>query len=226
MPAKTPAVKGTAGYVPPGSMFLNHANASPDTTGSGRIEKIDRFHHQVWHFTDADSADLWANPPAGLVACAFQQNWNDSVATAVTMNANRQVRFNGTGNDNSIGHLHTWSAGGKFRATGTDNPPSSKGTAGWVSPGLAMYRGEHAAAPVERLDVKAFLGLRHRVYYFPDIDNSDTWAIPNGNRVITLAWQPKGLTDQVIPAMNASDEMMFYSNGTDAAGWVHVWTRG
>lgn len=225
MAAEVPVTKGTAGYVPPGFVYANHAAAVPDTVTSGRIVGLAGLRHTVHYFSDIDTTELWTSPPAGLVACALQPADSDATVGNATMNAARQVLF--TTGTNQRGWLHCLSRGGKARAAGTDVPPITKGTAQWLDPDLAIRRNDHAAVPNTLANTRSIgrLGLKMHVRYFENIDDTDTYALAYGERVVAVAWQANTTSDSVMPYF-VNNTITFYSGAADNEGWLWYWTRG
>jgi hypothetical protein len=225
MAAEVPVTKGTAGYVPPGFVYANHASNAPDTVASGRIVGLAGLRHTVHYFSDIDSLELWTTPPAGLLAVALQPADADATVGNATINAARQVVF--TVGNNQRGWLHCLSRGGKVRAAGTDVPPITKGTAQWLNPNLSIRRNEHAAVPDTVANTRNTykLGLKMHVRYFDGIDDTDTYALTYGKRVVAVAWQANTISDPVMPYF-VNDTVTFFSGAADNEGWLWYWTRG
>jgi len=95
---ETPVQKGTAGYVPPGSLFLSHRAAVPNTLTSGRLVRKEGLKRQSYPFTLGSTSDRWVSQTGrlcpGIVAVAWQPA-GGSDAVAVTQDADGDVIFTG-----------------------------------------------------------------------------------------------------------------------------------
>lgn len=233
--ARTPATKGTAGWVPPGTIYLNDAGAAPDTlTGAPaerRICKTAGLRHERWYFSDVDQSELWTTPPAGVVAFAIHVLQNEATIPAISMNASRQMLASTASNARAI--VHTWSRGAKSRGTGTNVPPVSKGTTGYLAPGGAMLVSLHDSGVADPLAqtipfrATSDGALQHVVLYFEDIDGtaSDTWTpaarvIP---RIVDWGWQGVEIGDDLQVAWSSTAATFF--GAADSDGWLHLWLR-
>ena len=227
MAARTPVTKGTAGYCPPGSIYLSHANASPDPLGQTpvRLARTAGLRHQRWYFSDVDTAELWTTPPAGVVAIAFQIKADfGGTPTAITMNAARQA-LAGTASNIPM-WVHTWSRGSKSRSTGTNVPPVRKGTSGFVHPDNCLLMSDHDTGGSDPLSTGRFSGraqaLRHQAFYFDDFDSSDTWDVAYPESSVDWAWQPVAAADNGFFTLDHTDGFTNFGDA-NCNGWLHVW---
>lgn len=226
MAAEVPVAKGTAGYVPPGFVFANHPSASPNTLTQNKIVGVAGMRHTVHYFSDIDSSELWTSLPSGTVAIALQPADSDATVPCATLNASRQVVFPTA--TNLRGWLHVLSRGSTTRATGTDVPPITRGTAQWLDPYRAIRRNEQAAVPDTVANTRNVgkLGLKMHVRFFDGIDDTDTYALAHGSKVIAVAWQANTTSDPVMPYIVNGSGVTFFTGSSDCEGWLWYWTRG
>ena len=105
--------------------------------------------------------------------------------------------------------------------------PVSVGTAGYVDPVRGLYVGP-LADDEQYLDEGSYITHRrqlvHRVLYFADIDDGDTWAsgIPN---ILACAWQGNDAAadnDVVQATAAASGTVTFRAEASNSKGWLHL----
>lgn len=230
MAAVVPATKGTAGWVAPGYMYLSDAGVTPDTLTNRRPVPFAGLRHERWYFADLDNTELWTTPPAGMVALGVQIGSNVATIAAVSMNASRQMLVSTA--SNSAGYVHTWSRGGKVRGTGTNVPPVSKGTSGYVRPGRTMLITDQDNGGSDPLTTGRYAAtsdgaLDHVVLFFTGVDASanDTWT-PTARvvpRIVDYCWQGVEIGDDV--QLTFSTTAMTFWGAADARGWLHLWLR-
>ena len=225
MAALLPAQKGTAGYVPPGSIYVNHASNTPNTLTAGRIEPVSGLRHQVWFFDDVDNNQDWIQCP-GVVAVAFwHDDFSEGSAPAPTLRVNRNIRFNSPSNDQQ-GWLHTWSKGQRvLRGTGTnENPVTKSSSALWAEPGRSIrFRGPNGGDAISLGHYVSLFNLRHSIFFFTGISVEDEWQSPPP-QMASLAWQPNTTSDECQILFDGS-KVIFYVSGAATSGWLHCWSR-
>jgi len=222
MASVVPATKGTSGYVPPGSMYVNHASNTPNTLTAGRIEPVSGLRHQVWFFDDVDNNQDWLSCP-GVVAVAF---WHDDasedLASAPTLRATRAIRFNAANNDQR-GWLHTWSKGQRVLRTGTnENPVTKAGSSLWAEPGRSIRFHSLLGTVASGHYVSPF-NLRHSIFFFSGLASSDSWESPPP-QLASLAWQPNTTIDECQVVFDGTN-VGFYLSGAATSGWLHCWSK-
>jgi hypothetical protein len=229
MAAVVPAVKGDAGWLPPGAIYANHASASPNNITGGKVVRTAGLRHERWYFSDLDNTELWASPPAGVLAYAVQILADQAVVPVVTMNASRQMLV-GT-QSNTKGIVHTWSRGAAARASGTNVPPVSKGTAGYLTPGKTMLVTDQDSGLSDPLSTGSFRAtgqdsLRHIAPYFTSVvGGTDTWTPPAHivPKIVDWAWQPLQTADDMQIAWSTTEAAFF--GAAAGNGWLHLWLR-
>jgi hypothetical protein len=230
MAAVVPATKGTLGWIPPGTIVRNDAGASPNSLANMRVVPTAGLRHERWFFTDLDNAELWAKPPAGVIAFAIQMLSDEANIQAVSMNASRQMLVSASvGNGQAI--VHTWSRGGAARASGTDVPPVSKGTAGFLNPAKTMLITDQDSGLSDPLTTGRFSAtsqgaLRHVVLYFTGVvGGTDTWTPPAHivPKIVDYAWQGAEIADDMQIAWSSTAAAFF--GAAVGEGWLHLWLR-
>lgn len=110
-------------------------------------------------------------------------------------------------------------------------PAASAATSGFVEPNHGLYGGVNAvdAALITNGTHQANRsGLRHRAFYFADIDNTDTWT-SGLTTIVAVAWQPDQADTDLVGATlttAATGVVTFAATNANSNGWLHVWTRG
>jgi len=108
-------------------------------------------------------------------------------------------------------------------------PITNPSTSGYVDPHRGFFDG--AIATDFLTDSSAALGLeglRHQVFFFDNIDNTDTW-ISGIRQIRFVAWQgDRAATDLAFVALtnSAFGILTFTTGGNDRRGWLHVFSGG
>jgi hypothetical protein len=127
--------------------------------------------------------------------------------------------------------VHTWSRGGAARASGTDVPPVSKGTAGFLNPAKTMLITDQDSGLSDPLTTGRFSAtsqgaLRHVVLYFTGVvGGTDTWTPPAHivPKIVDYAWQGAEIADDMQIAWSSTAAAFF--GAAVGEGWLHLWLR-
>lgn len=104
--------------------------------------------------------------------------------------------------------------------------PSAIGASSIVGdPDLMIPHYTEATTDTPTAIIPAF-GLRHRTFYFDDIDTDDTWASGIA-QIVSLAWSPETATTSCNVSISsfAAGTVALKGSTTDVKGTLHVWTR-
>jgi len=110
-------------------------------------------------------------------------------------------------------------------------PVTTTTTAGYVVPALGVYGGVNAvnaALITNGTHTANRLGLKMGIYYFSDVDDTDTWTsnIPN---IVAVAWQAdQANTDKVGASLTtaATGVITFDCENANSNGWLWVLSQG
>lgn len=118
---ETPAAKGSPGYCPPGTIFMNHKSDTPNTLTGGRRVNTSSLRFQVFPVTlTGDATDRWKCTTGtrgtdilcpGIVAIAWQceaPNTDNTDWVAATLDAAGDVILTSFNADVTTGWLWVW----------------------------------------------------------------------------------------------------------------------
>jgi hypothetical protein len=95
----TPVSKGTAGWLQPGRIYVNHRSASPDTLANGKITSTHGLRLRVIPFEAADT-DIYTATSTGKLPGLVSVAWQPAAGSdgcAVTLNAAGDVLWSAGG---------------------------------------------------------------------------------------------------------------------------------
>jgi len=108
-------------------------------------------------------------------------------------------------------------------------PITDKTNDGYVDPfrGIRGFGGADVHADGTTINKE---GLRHRVFFFPSLDNGDTWA-SGISGCVACAWQAstangEGALFFSSEAARKTGDIAFITSTGNSEGWMHVWSKG
>jgi len=110
-------------------------------------------------------------------------------------------------------------------------PLTTTSTAGYVVPSQGIYGGVNAANAAMTTNGTHHASrqdLRLSIFYFTDIDDTDTWT-SNIPGIVAVAWQANQAdTDKVGATLTtaATGVITFDAQNANSAGWLWVLSRG
>ncbi len=163
---------------------------------------------------------------------AFGQSESDAAAdVSAFLNNSGQLEFQTTGGNNKL-WVHTFSRSDRRADTSAVSvPPVSAGAAGYVPRGRGVFSNDLTMSGDNLANgrIVNFHGLRHKIYGFTEIANSDTYTGQAG--IVATAFQPTDplgyAKTRVTVRTSRSTTITFSTTSTFAfvSGYLHTWSK-